>query len=295
MYLMLLGTGTPAPSAVRAGSGYLVELGDEKLVFDHGPGAAHRLCEAGYSPTDIGHAFFSHVHYDHIADYPRLVLQRWDQGAEAISELAVYGPQPIGRITEQLIGQDGVFGPDIESRISHPASLDVYTARGGTLPRARPAPQVREVRPGDIIEGGYWRVTVGEARHFQPFLDCVAYRIDCDEGSIVYSGDSGGALESMVALAADCDVLIHMCHFASGTEPTAAFRASCGGHMDVAETARRAGARTLVLTHFSPVLERPGVIEALVSDIATVYRGNIVIGRDLLHVPTTAPGAPRID
>lgn len=295
MKLTLLGTGTPSPSLVRQSSGYLVEIGDDVIVLDHGPGATHRLMEAGRTPRDVTHLFLSHLHYDHIADYPRLLLQRWDQGAGEIPELKVFGPAPVGRITDQLFGKDGVYGVDLESRVSHQASIDVYASRGGVPPRAKPKPDLSEVSVGDKIEGDGWSVTVGQARHFQPFLECLGYRIESDAGTIVYSGDSGGVLESMIELARDCDILIHMCHFASGTEPSEAFRLSSGGHMDVAEVAQQANAKTLVLTHLVPMLDEPGVMERLVREMSTVYEGNIVVGRDLLQIPLTIQHPQKID
>ena len=72
-------------------------------------------------------------------DYGRLVLQRWDQGADRIADLNVYGPPPIARMTEQLFGVDGIYGPDIRARIEHKSSQDQFEARGGKLPRRRPA------------------------------------------------------------------------------------------------------------------------------------------------------------
>ena len=285
MQLTLLGTGTPAPSLKRQSSGYLIEIGDDVILLDHGPGAAHRLLESGHRPSEVTHLFLSHLHYDHIADYPRLFLQHWDQGAGKIPELKVHGPPPLARITEQLFGKDGVYGLDLESRVNHQASKDIYASRGGEPPRKKPVPQVREIEAGDTIEGDAWRITVGAARHFQPYLECLGYRIECDEGTIVYSGDSGGVLESMIELALGCDVLIHMCHFASGTEPSEVFRLSCGGHMDVAEVAAQANAKTLVLTHIVPMLDEPGVMERLVGEMRSVYDGNIVVGRDLMNVP----------
>lgn len=289
MRITLLGTGTPAPSLTRQSSGYLIEVGGDVIVMDHGPGAQHRLLEAGRHPTDVTHLFLSHLHYDHIMDYPRLVLQRWDMGAGKIPELQVYGPEPLAHVTERLIGQDGAFGLDIASRTGHQASKDVYVSRGGVLPRARPKPEIREVAPGDVVEGGAWRVVVGEAWHFQPFLNCLAYRLECDAGVLVYSGDNGGVREAMVELARDCDVLIHMCHFATGMEPTEDYRRSSGSHMDVAEVAARANARTLVLTHYIPMLEAPGVMEALLAEMRDVYRGDIIVGRDLMQIPLRVP------
>lgn len=295
MKITLLGTGTPAPSLERQSSGYLLEIGDDVIVMDHGPGAAHRLLETGCHPTKVTHAFISHLHYDHIMDYPRLILQRWDVGANKIPELKVYGPKPIAELTDKAIGPEGLFGLDIESRVTHQASLDVYTSRGGVLPRPKPAPVVTEVEPGDVIEGNGWRVVVGEAQHFQPILECVGYRWETPEGVLVYSGDSGGVPDSMVELSKDADMLIHMCHFASGMEPTPAYRDASGSHMDIAEIARRANVKTVVLTHFIHLLDRPGVLEQLVGEMKTVFDGNIVIGRDLMTMSLDISMPHRVD
>ncbi|MBU2533753.1 MAG: MBL fold metallo-hydrolase [Alphaproteobacteria bacterium] len=285
MKLTLLGTGTPAPSLSRQSSGYLLQIGDDVIVLDHGPGAAHRLLEAGRTPMDVSHVFLTHLHYDHIADFPRLLLQHWDHGADRVPDLEVVGPSPVAKFVTQLFGQDGVYGPDLAARTQHEASQAVYQARGGKLPRKRPNPHVSEVKPGDVIEGNSWRAIAGQAVHFQPFLECLGYRFECDAGVVVYSGDSGGVLDSMIELARDCDVLIHMCHFETGTEPSPFFRETNGSHMDVAEIARRAGVKTLVLTHFPPPMDAPGLLERLVGEMSRVYDGNIIIGRDLLEVP----------
>ncbi len=295
MKITLLGTGTPAPSLTRQSSGYLIEIGDDVIVMDHGPGAAHRLLEAGCHPTRVTHAFISHMHYDHMMDYPRLLLQRWDIGAGKIPELKVYGPQPLARITDRIIGEDSVFGLDIESRVSHQASKDVYVSRGGVLPRQKPKPEIHEVVPGDVIEGKDWRITVGEAAHFQPILDCLGFRMETEAGTLVYSGDSGGVPDSMIELARDCDMLIHMCHFASGMEPTQGYRDASGNHMDIAEIARRANVKTVVLTHFIHLLDQPGVLEQLVTEMKTVYDGNIIIGRDLMKLTLNMQYPHRID
>mgnify|MGYP003118916180 FL=1 len=295
MKITLLGTGTPAPSLTRQSSGYLIEIGDDVIVMDHGPGAAHRLLEAGCHPTRVTHAFISHMHYDHMMDYPRLLLQRWDIGAGKIPELKVYGPQPLARITDRIIGEDSVFGLDIESRVSHQASKDVYVSRGGILPRQKPKPEIHEVVPGDVIEGKDWRITVGEAAHFQPILDCLGFRMETEAGTLVYSGDSGGVPDSMIELARDCDMLIHMCHFASGMEPTQGYRDASGNHMDIAEIARRANVKTVVLTHFIHLLDQPGVLEQLVTEMKTVYDGNIIIGRDLMELSLNVKYPHRID
>ncbi|RMD64436.1 MAG: hypothetical protein D6826_02410, partial [Alphaproteobacteria bacterium] len=171
----------------------------------------------------------------------------------------------------------------------------VYIARGGTLPRRRPQPEIHEVRPGNVVTGDGWRLVVGEASHFQPFLACLGFRLETDQGTLVYSGDSGGVPESMIALARNCDLLIHMCHFATGMEPSAAYRRACGNHMDIAEIARRAAVKAVVLTHCIALLDRPGVLERLVAEMKTVFDGTIIIGRDLMELSLNVESVHRID
>ena len=288
----LLGTGTPAPSLSRQSSGYLIEVGSDVIVWDHGPGAHQRLIESGRRSIDVTHAFFTHLHYDHCMDYGRLVLQRWDQGAGRIPDLKVYGPTPLARMSEQLFGVDGIYGPDISARTSHRSSLDVFEARGGKLPRHRPAPRVTEIHAGSVVEGNGWKVTVGHAQHAQPYLECLALRLDTPEGALCYSGDCGLS-DGIVALAKDCDMLILMNHFFSGTEPSAAYRAATGNHRDNALIAKRAGVKVLVLTHLLDQIDQPSIREQIVHEIRLVFDGKVVWGEDLMRLGLsgTAVGA----
>lgn len=284
MKITLLGTGTPTPSVKRVSSGYLVETGSSRIVMDHGPGASHRYLQTGRRITDISHLFFTHLHYDHCADYPRLVLQRWDHGGGDIPELEVFGPPPLKRMTDSLFGSGGAFSPDIEARVKHQASIDIYEKRGGKPPRQPPTPQISELTAGDTVEGPDWTVTVGEAQHVQPYLQCLAYRIDTEEGSLCYSGDSGGRSDQIIRLASGCDVLIHMVHYMSGTEPTETYRRACGNHEDTAYIAQAAGVRTLVLSHILEQIDQPGVREHIITEMSSVYKGTIIWGEDLMEV-----------
>jgi ribonuclease Z len=295
MKITLLGTGTPAPSLARQSSGYLIEVGGDLIVMDHGPGAHHRLLESGHRAVDVSHAFFSHLHYDHCMDYARLVLQRWDMGADRIPDLKVYGPAPIARMTELLFGEEGVYGPDIRARIEHESSVFVFQERGGKPPRKRPAPQVREVRAGDVVEGARWKVTVGKASHVQPLLECLAFGLDSDEGSMCYSGDSGGVCEEVIELARGCDVAILMNHYLSGTEPTASYRAACGNHKDNAVIAQRAGVKTLALTHVLAQIDQPGIREQIIREVKQVFAGQVIWGEDLMRLTLTEQGIVKIE
>ena len=284
MLVQLLGTGNPSPSLTRMSSGYLVEVGDDVILFDHGPGAYHRLLEAGYTPMDPTHVFFTHLHYDHCLDYVRLVLTRWDQGAGRTPELEVYGPPPLAAMTDALFSRaGGAFGPDLRARTAHRLSLDIYQERGGQLPRAWPAPHVHEIRSDEVIRGKSWTITTTSAIHAQPQLQCYAYRLDCDEGSFVYSGDSGPS-RRIGELAKDCDVLVHMCAYESGHELSRDHAKTCCGHIELAKLAAEANVKTLVLTHFNTRMDKPGVRERLIAEVSRIYGGTIVWGEDLLKI-----------
>ena len=287
MKITLLGTGTPAPSLTRQSSGYVFEVGDDVIVMDHGPGAHQRLLEAGYSATDVTHFLISHYHYDHMMDYPRMVLTRWDHGkpGSGLAPLKIFGPDPLREINDRFIGPNGAFALDITARIESPASQAVYRARGGVGKRPGPDPVLRQVEPGDVIEGKDWCIRVGPAQHVQPHLECLSYRLESDAGSVVYSGDHGGVYEPYIEFARDADVIIQMNHFLSGTELTPEYRNMSGSHLDNAETARQANAGMLVLSHFLPMLDKPGVKERMVAEIAEVYSGPVILGEDLMQIP----------
>jgi ribonuclease BN (tRNA processing enzyme) len=294
MKIRLLGTGTPTPSLRRMCSGYVVEIGDAVILFDHGFGAHHRLLEAGIPATRITHLFLSHLHYDHCGDYPRLVLTRWDQGAGLIPELKVYGPPPLQEMTDRLFGPQGAFDPDIVSRVRHDISLSLYVARGGTLPRERPVPSVIEVRSGDTVsDGNDWSVEVAAVNHVQPYLACYGFRLNTPEGSFVYSGDSGPST-GMRKLAKDCDVLVHMCHYISGTAYNTAFAEGCMGHKELAQLAQEAGVRNLVATHITEQFDKPGMREHAIAEITRIYKGNLFFGEDLMVIPAKAPVLDRL-
>ena len=291
--LTLLGTGTPAPLTHRAGSSYLVRFGNEALLFDCGPGSVRRLLRKGVSPTEITRLFLTHLHYDHCVDYGYLVLNRWDQGSGKIPELEVVGPPPTARMTDLLFGEEGVFGPDLAARTLHPCSHAMYEARGGVLPRKRPEPKVTEVEDASFLEREGFHVAVAEVEHVQPQLNCLAYRLGTPEASIVFGGDTAPS-DGLTQLAADADVLLHMCHMHNGVVTDPRLISSCSGHLDAARTACDAEVQTLVLIHITEQLEQPGIRERVLHEAAEIFEGNIIFGEDLMDVPLGAIAAEKI-
>ena len=285
--LTLLGTGTPSPLHHRAGSSYLLRVGEQNLLFDCGPACVRRLLENGVDLRTITHLFLTHLHYDHCVDYGYLVLSHWDQGVGEIPDLQVHGPAPTARMTELLFGPDGVYGPDLAARTEHPGSHFVVEARGGQLPRRLPQPAVTEVADGTVVEGDGWRLDTAEVVHTQPQLTCLAYRLSTEDCTVVFGGDTAPT-PKLTELARGADVLLHMCHFDNHAVTDPRLTECCSGHLDAARTARDAGVGTLVLIHLTEQVEATGVRERLLQEVGDIFTGSTIFGEDLLDVPLTS-------
>jgi len=153
---------------------------------------------------------------------------------------------------------------------------------------------VREIRDGDRIDFDGFRVTARTVLHAQPVLQCFGYRLDAGANSFAYSGDAGPC-KAMEELAADCDVLVHMCHFLSGTELSPEFAQRNMGHLQLARLGASARVRNLVVSHVTEQMDVPGVRERLIREMAAIYPGNLFFGEDLMEIPVTGPQADKLD
>ena len=283
MILYVLGAGTPIPTKERYGNSCVLQIGSDYLMFDCGPATTHKLVKAGLFPTQIDYLFFTHHHYDHNVDYPCFILCRWDQGAGKEKRLQVWGPPPTEWITERLIGPNGVFSHDWKARIGHPGSQNVHVNRGGSLPRPRPSVQVSDVGPGKVTEHDHWTVTAAQAHHSEPWLESLAYRVDSDEGSIVFSGDAAPS-ESLSKLAHGADVLVVHCWDHQDALAESGEGLGEMGTLDAAKIAKECGVKKLVVNHSTPNLIRPGSKEKAIGDIAHIYQGDIIFAEELMRL-----------
>lgn len=281
MKITLLGTGSPEAHAPRASSGYLIEIANSKILFDCGGGVFDRLLQYGLLPGDITHLFFTHLHSDHMMDYARLVHAAWDEGAQPLN---VYGPAPVQRITDLYFGEQGVLSTDLIARTQLPASQEVWTSRGGQLPRPWPSPIVEEVEPGfsyDHKDG--WRITSCSVPHAQPLLTCMAFRLEYAGKAFVYSGDAGICNE-LETLAYECDLLLHWCYRARGdnTMPSAAKLSPDAA--EIAQLAVRCNAKQLLITHIRKKMDNPEVLQQMREEMSQHYNKPADIAHDLMTI-----------
>jgi ribonuclease Z len=195
--------------------------------------------------------------------------------------LRVYGPPPTEDLTRGLFeAPDGAWVCDWNARIETPGSQQAFANRGGTLPRRPPQIDAVDIDATFRLEEDDFSVRAADTVHAQPFLESVAYRIDSDEGSIVFTGDTE-PVDSVVELARGVDMLICMCWDTDEAMEAEGLSRGMTGTPSAATLAAKAGVGTLVLTHIAPNLDRPSVRERGIQDAAAVFDGRIVFGEEL--------------
>lgn len=280
--ITVLGAGTPTPTPTRYGSAYVLEIGAERMMIDCGPAATHKLVKAGMWPTAIDYLFFTHHHFDHDVDYPCFLLTRWDQSIGKENTLRVFGPTLTERLTHRILDErDGAFAHDWRARVNHPASQRVYVNRGGELPRMPPKVDAKDIDAGKIFSGSSWEITGADAVHVQPYLDSLAYRVDSDEGSMVFTGDTEPC-GSVVELARDADVMLSMCWDEEEHMLEQGEQHGATGTMGAARMAQEAGVKRLVLVHVGPYLAQHPTMEKGIGDAKKIYDGELVFSDELM-------------
>src|SRR6266853_869929 len=116
--VILLGTGTPRPFPDRSGPATAIVVEDLAYLVDFGPGVVRRAAAAAergtsaLDPARITVAFATHLHSDHTAGLPDLILIPWVMGR---NKFDVYGPLGTEEMTEHVLA---AWHRDIEIRTS---------------------------------------------------------------------------------------------------------------------------------------------------------------------------------
>src|SRR3989338_5170048 len=92
MRITILGSGTAAPRSERNMSGYLLESGNKKILFDSGAGTIRQLLKLKVDLLDIDDIFYTHIHNDHINDLGAIIWSN-NYGMKRKKLLNIYGPK----------------------------------------------------------------------------------------------------------------------------------------------------------------------------------------------------------
>ena len=146
---------------------------------------------------------------------------------------------------------------------------------------------------GLVMQDANVRVTAALVEH-PPVKPAFAYRFDCPDRSIVFSGDTR-ASENLVRLAHGADVLVHEVMYLPALEQLIATESNAtrlrehllASHTTTEEVGRiatEAGVKTLVLSHFVPG-GAPFLDDSVWRDaVAPHFKGELIVGRDLLEI-----------
>src|SRR5262249_22136985 len=163
--VVLLGTGTPRPSPERLGPATAIVVGDRAYLVDFGPGVVRRAAGAAaqgtpaLEPTKITVAFVTHLHSDHTAGYPDLILTPWVMGR---TELNVYGPEGTEEMTKHVLE---AWRRDIEIR------------NKGMERRPLLVVHARDAKPGVVYKDNKVTVTAFRVPHGE-WPQAFGYRFD---------------------------------------------------------------------------------------------------------------------
>ena len=282
LLVTLLGTGSPMPSADRAGPSTLVSTGptpaDQHYLVDAGRGVLMRLAAVGLGAQYLTAVLLTHLHSDHITDLNDVITTRWVMSFTP-SPLTIVGPPGTKEVVDHLLAS---LEPDIGYRIAHHADLE-----------APPQVDVIEVTTGPVPLLGPVAVRCAPTDH-KPVEPSIAFRFDHGGASVVTAGDTVPCA-GLDALSRDAGALVHTVirKDVIANIPLQRLRDTLDYHSSPEEagaTAARSGVGTLVLTHYVPPIQ-PGGEDEWRALAASAFTGRIELGDDLHRVEIAAGGS----
>ena len=196
--LTFLGTGMPYPTRNQAAAGVLMEFGNgEILMFDVGSGTVSNFNSMKISPAHLTKFFITHLHTDHQGDLDMY----WAQGIPfgRILPMNVWGPTGDGHALGTQAYVDGMLTANYWDLKSREGAAPTSGAEVITHEFDWEETQV-------VYEEDGIAVTSFPAVH--GLAGAVSYRIDWNDISIIYSGDTE-INKFMVEQGQNVDLLIH--------------------------------------------------------------------------------------
>lgn len=295
---MVLGTASQVPTRHRNHNGYLLRWDGEGILFDPGEGTQRQMLRAGVAAHDINRICVTHFHGDHslglagviqrinLDQVPHPVTAHYPASGQKFFDRLRYATayRETVRLREEPVAGDGALARGssytLEARrLSHPVESFGYRISEPDGRRMVPellarhgikGPDVGRIqREGRL--GGVGLDEVSEHRPGQSFAFVMDTRL----------------CPGVDELARGCDMLVIESTFLDEDERLATDH----GHLtagQAARTARDAGVRHLVLTHFSQRYSDPGAFERQAR--AAGFEGELTIAEDLVRVPLPKRG-----
>ncbi|QGQ96700.1 ribonuclease Z [Paenibacillus psychroresistens] len=290
MELVFLGTGAGTPSRQRNVTAIALDLLAENgayWLFDCGEGTQQQILRSSIKLSKLDKLFVTHLHGDHIFGIPGLLSTRANQGG--ITPFTVFGPPGIQafidsalsvsqsrlnypleiiEINDGLIYEDDLFRVEalhVEHRIECFGYRFIELNRPGKL-------EVKKLNALKIASGPvFGRLKQGETVILEDGTvlngrDFIGPEIKGRKIAII--GDTRRC-EAAVQLALEVDIMVHEATFAVLNQDLANeyFHSTT---VDAAQTAAEAGAKALILTHFSSRYQEEHM-SSLLTEAQTVF------------------------
>ncbi len=292
--LVVLGTASQVPTRDRNHNSCVLRWDDEVILFDPGEGTQRQMALARISPTKVTRVCVTHFHGDHCLGLPgvlqRLAIER--PGTTIDLHYPAEGEPYLDHLRHATVVDE------VAPVRAHPATDGTSTeAQGFTLlargldHRGIPTvgwrleePARRHLLPDRLEAEGISGPDAGQLKH-EGKVEVGGHRVELGEVSDVRPGQVFAFVmdtrlcDAAFELAADADLLVCEATFLDAEEDLA----HRYGHLTAAQAARiaaEAGARRLVLTHFS---SRHPDEEVFLAEAREIF-DDVVVGHDLRHV-----------
>jgi len=299
--LVVLGTASQAPTRYRNHNGYLLRWDGFGVLFDPGEGTQRQMVLAGVPSSAVDRILITHLHGDHCLGLPgvlaRMTLDQLERTVEVF--FPAESSDVFGHLTNAAIGRRTITveaRPSGEGLLREGPPLRLVARRLDhgvpTLGWRLEEPAGRTMLPERLDAAGVRGPAIGRLQR-DGWVTGPAGAVRLEDVSVPRPGQTFAFVmdtrlcDAAVELAANVDLLVCEATFLSEDEDLA----RAYGHMTAAQAARlarEAGARRLVLTHFS---QRYTDTARFAAEAAEVFP-DVVAAHDLDVIPMPARSAP---
>jgi ribonuclease BN (tRNA processing enzyme) len=135
--------------------------------------------------------------------------------------------------------------------------------------------------PGAVVTTTEWQVRATFVSHGSGVLPCLGYRFDAGGRSVVVAGDTAPSA-GLISLARGADLLLHEGAWWDEQLRATGTKGIHSSATDVARVAQDAGVTRLAITSIPALNDDADTLARVTDVIRGGFRGEVVIGRDLM-------------
>jgi ribonuclease BN (tRNA processing enzyme) len=299
----------PPPVPNRTGISSTLKIGSDLYQIDCGLGSLNAFTNAGFKFDDLKSMFITHLHTDHMVDYWSFFLSGGYTAAKGKAPVTVYGPGSAGGLPPSRVGSaapatidaaDPTPGLAAATKALQQAfayTNNIFIRDMGTddieglidvveiavPPGSNFLDRAPKTLPFPVTSDDNVAVTATLVSHYDVY-PAFGFRFELKKSgvSVTFSGDTTKS-DNLIALAKDTDVLVHEAQFSlddayyGNRFPPDYLVNSHTSAEQVGEVAAAAGAKHVILSHYSPT-DLPD--SEWQNAIGKHYSGKITVARD---------------